>query len=40
MAMGEAAGTAAGLAIAGGVAPRKLDINALQERLRKQGAIF
>ena len=38
MAMGEAAGTAAALALASGVAVRNVDVGALQRRLRAQGA--
>ena len=37
-AMGQAAGTAAALAVAGGVAPRAVDVAALQERLLADGA--
>ncbi|MEN8183480.1 MAG: FAD-dependent oxidoreductase [Myxococcota bacterium] len=40
MATGEAAGTAAALALARGVAPRQLDIALLQQRLRAHGAIL
>lgn len=40
MAMGHAAGTAAALAALRGVPPRQLDVAALQETLRKQGAIL
>jgi hypothetical protein len=36
--MGQAAGTAADLALAAGVAPRALDVAALQRRLRNAGA--
>jgi hypothetical protein len=36
--MGQAAGTAADLALAAGVAPRSLDVAALQRRLRDAGA--
>lgn len=35
--MGQAAGTAAALALAGGIAPRALDISALQSRLAASG---
>ena len=37
MVMGEAAGTAAALALESGVTPRHVDIAALQRRLLKQG---
>jgi hypothetical protein len=37
MVMGEAAGTAAALALEAGVAPRRVDVAALQKRLVKQG---
>jgi succinate dehydrogenase/fumarate reductase flavoprotein subunit len=40
MATGEAAGTAAALALRAGVAPRELDVAALRERLAAQGAIL
>jgi hypothetical protein len=40
MAMGQAAGTAAALASAGDVAPRSLDIRALQDQLHRDGALF
>jgi len=40
MAMGQAAGTAAALAVAGGREPRDLDIDALRDRLRRDGAIL
>ena len=41
MAMGQAAGTAAALAaIEGGRAPRDLDIGALRDRLRRDGAVL
>ncbi|HUV06765.1 MAG TPA: FAD-dependent oxidoreductase [Spirochaetia bacterium] len=40
MAMGEAAGTAAALAVKAGVQPREVDIAALQGALKKQGAVF
>jgi hypothetical protein len=36
--MGQAAGTAAHLALQAGVAPRKLDVSRLQERLERDGA--
>ncbi len=36
--MGQAAGTAADLALAAGIAPRALDVGALQRRLRDAGA--
>ena len=38
MAMGQAAGTAAALAAAGGSVPRALDGRALRERLAADGA--
>lgn len=38
MAMGEAAGTAAALALGAGVAVRDIDVGSLQKRLRDQGA--
>jgi hypothetical protein len=37
MVMGEAAGTAAALALESGVQPRRVDVAALQKRLLKQG---
>jgi succinate dehydrogenase/fumarate reductase flavoprotein subunit len=40
MATGEAAGTAAALAIKGRIAPKHLDVKALQNRLEEQGAIL
>ncbi|MEO5885166.1 MAG: FAD-dependent oxidoreductase [Candidatus Limnocylindrales bacterium] len=40
MAMGQATGTAAALAVAGGREPRDLDIDALRDRLRRDGAIL
>jgi hypothetical protein len=40
MATGEAAGTAAAMAVAGGVGPKELDIAGLQARLEQQGAIL
>lgn len=40
MATGEAAGTAAALAVRAGVAPRELDVGELQAALRAQGAIL
>lgn len=40
MGMGQAAGTAAALAIQTNVAPRQVSINALQEKLLKTGAIL
>jgi succinate dehydrogenase/fumarate reductase flavoprotein subunit len=40
MATGEAAGTAAALAVRDGVAPRELDVPRLRERLEAQGAIL
>lgn len=38
--MGQAAGTAAALALAGGIAPRALSVTALQDRLRADGAFL
>jgi hypothetical protein len=38
MAMGEAAGLAAAMALDAGIAPRQVDVKALQARLRAQGA--
>jgi hypothetical protein len=38
--MGQAAGTAADLALAGGVTPRQVDVRALQERLEADGAFL
>lgn len=40
MAMGQAAGTAAALATGAGISPRDVDVVALQERLRADGALF
>ncbi|HVO25514.1 MAG TPA: FAD-dependent oxidoreductase [Candidatus Margulisiibacteriota bacterium] len=40
MATGEAAGTAAALAVQGGMSPKSLDVQALQRRLREHGAIL
>ena len=40
MAMGQAAGTAAALAVATGRDPRDLDVAALRDRLRRDGAIL
>lgn len=40
MAMGQAAGTAAGLCVRAGCSPRKLDVGLLQAELRKGGAIL
>jgi len=40
MALGEAAGVAAALALRDGVAPRSLDIRALQARLIERGAVL
>jgi hypothetical protein len=37
--MGEAAGTAAFLSLAGDLPPRRIDVQALQAQLRKQGCI-
>jgi hypothetical protein len=38
MAMGEAAGCAAAMAVAGSITPREVDTDALRDRLRAQGA--
>jgi hypothetical protein len=38
--MGQAAGSAAALALKAGVAPRALDVAALQARLRRDGAFL
>jgi hypothetical protein len=40
MAMGQAAGTAAAQSIASGLDPRDIDVAALRERLRADGAIL
>ncbi|HOT36658.1 MAG TPA: FAD-dependent oxidoreductase [Candidatus Latescibacteria bacterium] len=40
IAMGEAAGTASALSLRDGVAPRAVDVTALQAQLRQQGAIL
>jgi hypothetical protein len=40
MATGQAAGTAAAMAARAGISAKKLDIPALQARLREQGAIL
>ena len=40
MATGHAAGTAAALAVAAGVSPRRLEVSRLQATLREQGAIM
>ena len=40
MCMGEAAGTAAALALENGVLPRDVDVSILRERLLKNGAIL
>jgi hypothetical protein len=40
MAMGEAAGVAAALAVKSGVEPRDVDISKLQAKLRANGAII
>jgi hypothetical protein len=40
MVMGQAAGTAAALSVGAGVAPRRVDVKALQAQLRKDGAIL
>ncbi len=40
MATGEAAGTAAALAVQAGMSPKAIDVTALQSRLRERGAIL
>jgi hypothetical protein len=40
MAMGQAAGTAAAIAAAGGHAPRDVDAPSLRDALRRDGAIL
>jgi hypothetical protein len=40
MATGEAAGTAAALAVRAGIEPKKIDVEALQQRLEERGAIL
>jgi hypothetical protein len=40
MAMGQAAGTAAAMAAAGGVTPRAIDATALRARLEHGGALL
>ena len=40
MATGEAAGVAAALAVRGGVSPRQVDVDALRQTLRAEGAIL
>jgi hypothetical protein len=40
MALGEAAGVAAAQAVAAGIAPRAIDIQALRAQLRAQGAFL
>jgi glycine/D-amino acid oxidase-like deaminating enzyme len=40
MVTGEAAGTAAAMAAVEGVAPKRIDVGALRERLRRRGAIL
>ena len=40
MAMGQAAGTAAAIAVATGCDPREIDVAALRDRLRRDGAIL
>jgi hypothetical protein len=40
MATGQAAGTAAAMAVRGGIAPARLDVARLRERLLAQGAIL
>ncbi len=40
MATGEAAGTAAAMAVQAGLGVKEIDVSGLQERLRQQGAIL
>jgi hypothetical protein len=40
MAMGQAAGTAAAMAVAEGGGPRDVDVAALRDRLRADGAVL
>lgn len=40
MAMGEAAGAAAAMAVSRGISPKHIDRHELQDRLRKQGAVL
>lgn len=40
MATGEAAGTAAALAVRGGIGPKRIDVRMLQSRLKERGAIL
>ena len=40
MAMGQAAGTAASMAAAAGIAPRAIDVGLLRERLAADGALL
>jgi hypothetical protein len=40
MAMGQAAGTAAAMAVAGRADPRAVDVGVLRDRLRRDGAIL
>ena len=40
MAMGQAAGTAAALAVSGGLAPRDVPVPELRDRLRSGGAVL
>ena len=40
MATGQAAGTAAAMAVQAGVGVKKLDVARLQQRLRRQGAVL
>jgi hypothetical protein len=39
MAMGQAAGTAAAIAVGDGVDPREIDATALRDALRRDGAV-
>jgi hypothetical protein len=40
IATGEAAGTAAALAVRGGIGPKQVDVKLLQQRLEEHGAIL
>jgi hypothetical protein len=40
MATGQAAGTAAAMAVQAGISPKAIDVAALQEQLRQGGAIL
>ena len=39
-ATGQAAGTAAAMAVEGGIAPRDVEVKTLQDKLKAQGAIL